>query len=176
MTSVGVVVAKKESKRFPGKNLYKVQGVPLFWHAVEALKKSGVDDVYVATNSEIISEYCTDRRIKIIWRGVNASENEESLFSLLKFCYKSISKKYDYMVNVLANSIGHTGEDVNKALNLIVENPTLKEIRSYDLRGIENGILVVSTDIFSRHEISSYVGMIRDNAKEIHCIEDLDDT
>ena len=40
--AVGIVIAKKNSLRFPGKNFHFVSGVPLFWHSVECLIDAGI--------------------------------------------------------------------------------------------------------------------------------------
>ena len=56
---VGIVAAKENSNRFPGKNNYMVDGEPMFWHSVKPLLDSDkVDDVYVITDSDYIKSYC----------------------------------------------------------------------------------------------------------------------
>ena len=173
MKILGLVIAKENSNRFPGKNKYQINGKPMFYHGIELLSNIDmVDDIYVATNSNDIEQYCKWNNINTIWRGVNVSEDEESLFSVLKYCYKTIDKKYDIVVNILANSLNHTKHDIKIAID-ILQNNNLLEVRSYSKDGVENGLLVLKSDLFEKHEISTYVGMVQTQAKEIHTIDDL---
>ena len=175
MKTVGIVIAKDTSKRFPGKNKHIVDGEPLFWHSVKPLKESqGIDDVYVATNSEEIKNYCEQRGVKVIWRGPNVSEDEEPLFSVVKYTYKSLEKSYDTAAVVMANCPGHRITTITDAIHILIKN-NLREVRSYDSNGVESGLLVFNTEIFKEDKISAYVGAITSDVKEIHRIEDLDD-
>jgi|GEM_PF-2423236 len=175
MKIVGIVIAKKESKRFNNKNIYIVNGVPMFWHAVCPLLKSNViDDVYVATDSDIIKEYCRKREVNIIHRGVNAIHNDEPLFSILKHIYKCIENRYDIVVSILANSIGHQAIDIDKCVSMLIKNTELKEVRSCGRGNIENGILAIRESvIYNKHELSTYIGMIKSYGVEIHYEKDL---
>jgi len=172
---IGIIVAKHESKRFPGKNFYKIDGKPMFWHNVECLLDSElIDKVVVATNDEKnIKNYCEERGVDVIWRGINVSDSEEPLFDVIKYTYKSLNESYDIIVNIMANSIGNETTDVDKCINLLKEN-NLKEVRSFSKDGIENGILVLHKDSIYKYELSSYIGMVINKAKEIHYKEDLD--
>jgi CMP-N-acetylneuraminic acid synthetase len=172
---VGIVVAKNKSSRLPGKNYYPVDGYPMFWHSVSCLLNSSyVDKVYVATDDEEnIASYCKERGVDVIKRGVNSSQPEEPLFDVIKFSYKSIDSSYDIVANVMANSIGHKPEDLDKAIEILVSKD-LKEVRSYSEDNVENGILILDSDVlFEKNQLSSYVGMIQNGAKEIHYLSDL---
>lgn len=166
MKTVGLVVAKENSNRFKGKNKHIYQGYPLFYHSVKILKEI-LDTVYVGTDSDDIADYCDSKGIPVIWRGPNVSNDDEPLFSVLKYCYKYIPTKYDVLVNLLANSIHHEKQNIEKAIDILIKND-LNEVRSYDENGVENGLLVVNTRIFTKGEISTYVGMVTSEAKEIH--------
>ena len=168
MKIAGIVIAKQNSNRFPGKNVYQVDGKPLFYHAVEALAEMKRPvDVYVATDSDRIQAYCERRHIRVIWRGYNISHDDQPIFDVLKFVHQSIASHYDVIVMVLANTIGVKPEDIDKAVDILLKNK-LMEVRSYDLTGVENGIVVLSSQAMLKHEISTYVGAIFTTAKEIH--------
>jgi CMP-N-acetylneuraminic acid synthetase len=178
MKIAGIVIAKANSNRFPGKNMYKVGGRPMFWHAVESmytLQNRGVDiDICVATDSEAIAEYCNNNsaNISIIRRRANISHDDQPIFDVLKFAYQSLISEYDIVVMVLANTIGVKSSDIDKAIDVLVKN-NLQEVRSYDKQGVENGIVVLKTDVMRKHEISTYVGAIFTKAKEIHYEEEV---
>ena len=85
---LGLVAAKENSNRFPGKNKYILDGKPLFWYSVEPLLQSElIDDLYVVTDSEFIQNYCLERNVKTIWRPKNATRDEDKLINILRFAY-----------------------------------------------------------------------------------------
>lgn len=172
--TVGIIAAKGNSKRFPNKNIYKINGIPMFWHSVQPLLDSDmVDDVYVTTDSIYIKEYCEKNKINIIWRGINAIRDEEPLLSVINFTYKQIDKKYDNIITIMANCPNHTKENVDNAIKLINSGRFL-EIRSFGNNNEENGLMVFKEDIIlNKLQISSHIGSINSNAKEIHTKKDL---
>lgn len=174
MSTLGIVVAKAQSKRFKNKNLYKINGYPMFWYSVKPLLESNlVDDVVVATNSSIIKEVCENANVPVVWRPKNASESEEPLLKVLNYVYKSLNKKYDNIICILANAPGHTSECVNKAIKLMKKH-NLKEVRSFDNNGLENGLLLFKESVILENvNMSTYLGGIVNNVKEIHYKSDL---
>lgn len=173
-TTVGIIAAKKISKRFPNKNIHKINGVPMFWYSVAPLLESKkVDKVYVATDSDYIREYCKKNNVDIIWRTTNATHNDEPLLDVLKCAYKQIDKKYDNIVTVMANCPNHTTKNVDKIIDLINEGHFM-EIRSFNNQYEESGLMIFKEDvILNKFQISSYVGAISVNIKEIHSKKDL---
>lgn len=174
MSVLGIVVAKKKSKRFPNKNIYNLNGIPLFWHGVSTMLESQmVDDIVVSTNSKTIERFCKKNNIKTIWRPENASLSDEPLINVLNFTYKSMDKRYDKILCILANSHGHTKEDISNAIEIFDKN-NFNEIRSFDKNGVENGLLLFKENIILENKpISTYIGSIINNAKEIHYKNDL---
>jgi CMP-N-acetylneuraminic acid synthetase len=171
---LGLVAAKDNSSRFLGKNKFIYNGKPLFWHSVEPLLQSNlVDDVYVITDSVDIEKYCHKNNIKTIWRPKNASRNEDKLINILRFGYYNLNVDYNIVVSIMANCPGHNSQDVDKAIKLL-KNNKLKEVRSFNDNGEENGILVLNKEIIqNNNDISYYMGNIQTQAKEIHYKEDL---
>lgn len=173
---VGIVAAKGNSKRFPGKNLHPVKGIPMFWHSVQPLLDSDrVDKVYVATNNTKIKEYCEKRNVGVVWRGPNASRDEDKLISVLRYAYYSLSEEPHGVVTIMANCPGHTADGVDKVVDLMTEHK-LNEVRTFDEHGQESGLMVFSKKILqSNQDISYYVGATFENVKEIHYLEELND-
>lgn len=59
MKIVGIIPARYNSTRFPGKILEELAGMPLLWHVFKAAKGcSSLDEVYVATDSNQIEDFC----------------------------------------------------------------------------------------------------------------------
>lgn len=173
---VGIVAAKAHSNRFKDKNVHLVDGIPLFWHSVQPLlSASKVDRVCVATDSEFIKDYCEERDVEVIWRPKNAASDEDPLLQVLRFAYYHLDRAYDAVVTIMANCPGHSPENVDSAVDLY-RTGEFKEIRSFNDRGEESGLMLFDTSVITNYtQISSYIGSIRSNVKEIHQLEDLDD-
>ncbi len=166
---VGIVAAKKRSKRFAHKNIFPLDGKPLFWHSVQPLLDSKlVDDVYVTTNSEAIAQYCEDENVSVIWRNINAANPDDKLINVIRFAYYSIPRRYDIIVRIMANCPGHTIETVDNTINLL-KNKHLQEARSFNKSGEESGIAVYTEKIMETNkDVSYYMGATIDNVEEIH--------
>ena len=166
---VGIIPVKGNSKRFKNKNIYPFKNKPMFLHAVDCMKNSKIiDEIYIMTDSDKIKEICIKNSVNFIERGPNKIEDEEPIFDVIKFGYESLKKKFNYSVTILANSIFHHPKDILRALNLI-EKKKLLEIRSFDKSGVENGLLILNTQVFKKYkEISKYIGAIQTKGKEIH--------
>ena len=173
MKTVGIIIAKENSNRFKGKNIFPVNGKPLFWYNVQCLLDAGIKDIYVATDSPVIKQYCIDKNINVIDREINIIYDEQAWFDVIKYCYFNLNKKYDVIVSILANCLNHKSEDILKGLELLEKN-NLQEIRSFNKEGVENGIIMLKEKvILTKHEISSYIGSIKTNGKEIHYRDEL---
>ncbi len=172
---LGLVVAKENSSRFPGKNKYLHEGKPLFWHSVEPLLRCDkVDEVYVVTDSEYVKSYCEERHVGIIWRPRNAARDEDKLVNILRFGYYNLDKEYEAVVSIMANCPGHNARDIEKGIELLEERG-LREVRSFDKNGEESGLLIFSKDILEGNfDISYYMGGVFSDVTEIHYQEDLE--
>lgn len=67
MKIVGVIPARYDSSRFPGKPLADINGKPMIWWVYHQCKKvSDFCNVYVATDSEKIEEVCKGLELDVI--------------------------------------------------------------------------------------------------------------
>lgn len=175
MSTLGIVIAKELSNRFPNKNIHPYKGYPLFWHSVKPMLESDlVDEVIVSTNSNKIKDFCTSKNVRVIWRPNNASYSEEPLLNVLNFTYKNLDTKFNKVLCILANAPGHTKTDIEKSIE-IMDNNNLNEVRSFDKKGVENGLLLFKEGVLLRNSgsISTYMGCIINNVKEVHYKNDL---
>lgn len=170
---VAIIAVKKNSRRLKNKNILLINKKPLFFYTIKPLINSKlIDRIFVATNSKIVETYCKNFKINTIWRGPNKSKTNEPLLDVLKYSYSTLDKSYKYLVTILANAPGHTTKEINNAIKLI-EKKKLSEVRSFDSRGQETGLLVFNIkELMKKNQISSYVGMIKSSAVEIHYKKD----
>ena len=67
MKILGVIPARYQSSRFPGKPLADILGKPMIWWVYQqCLKVPELDEVYVATDDERIFNTCTQLGIRVI--------------------------------------------------------------------------------------------------------------
>ncbi len=67
MNIVGVIPARYESTRFPGKPLADINGKPMIWWVYNQVKKvKELSEVYVATDDERIKVECEKHCIKVV--------------------------------------------------------------------------------------------------------------
>ena len=173
MKAIGIIIAKENSIRFPGKNYHDVEGKPMFLHAVNLLRDSKyIEKIVIATDSKIIKKYCKD--MTVIHRSKNITRDEQPFFEVLKFTYQSMSKRYDIIVSVLANSIEHTSGAVDKAIEKMMSDDHISEIRSFDNDGEQSGIFLLRESvILEQHETSQHMASVLSTGREIHYEDEL---
>ncbi len=169
---LGLVAAKLESKRFPFKNRRVYKGFPLFWHAVQPLKEA-VDEVVVITNDDAIREYCVVNGVVPIPYPENTAMADAPLLDVLRFAYQRIDKRCEMVITIMANCPGHTKETVKRAISMM-RSGHFWEIRSFGDSGEENGLMAFSPHVLNQPAISSHIGQLRDEAFEIHSLEDVE--
>ena len=66
MKIIGIIPSRYASTRFPGKPLADICGKPMLWWVYQSMKRArGIDDAYVATDSDIIGREC--EKLSIPW-------------------------------------------------------------------------------------------------------------
>ena len=97
---------------------------------------------------------------------------DEPIFNALQWAYKSLPRRYDAIINILANCPQHTGEGVQKAIERF-EALGVDELRSFNKDGSESGLMILKEKtLLEKHQISTYQGAIELESIEIHTQED----
>lgn len=95
MKIVGVIPARYESSRFPGKPLADICGKPMIWWVYQQVQKvKEIDEVYVATDDERIRITCENVGINVV---MTKNTHPTHLDRLSEFC-KIINA--DFYINV----------------------------------------------------------------------------
>lgn len=80
MKILGIIPARYDSTRFPGKPLADICGKPMiYWVYNQAKKVDCFFDVYVATDDERIRDVCTENNIKVIMTSKNHSTGTDRI-------------------------------------------------------------------------------------------------
>ena len=67
MKIIGVIPARYQSSRFPGKPLAEILGKPMIWWVYrQAAKVNAIDELVVATDSDKIFQACTELEIPVV--------------------------------------------------------------------------------------------------------------
>lgn len=167
MKICGIMISKEISLRFPAKNRI------LFKENAELLKKvCGLSNVYMISNDIEIIDKCCNMGIKTIYKNVNCHD-ELPYLEVLKHALYSLPVKYDVIVTILSNSIGHKAESIVKGIDILLRDNHVNDIRSFDEEGNQSGIFIFRAN--SLPYALYHQAAIFDNGKEIHYKEELEE-
>ena len=95
MKMIGVIPARYNSSRFPGKPLADICGKPMIWWVHQQLKMvDELDEVFVATDDERIKNVCKEFEIKVIMTSTSHKTHLDRLYEV------STKINADFYINV----------------------------------------------------------------------------
>lgn len=95
MKIIGIIPSRYASTRFPGKGLADICGRPMIWWVYKGMKKAnGIDEVYVATDNQIIANECDKWEIPWVMTSENCPTHLERLYEV------STKIQADFYINV----------------------------------------------------------------------------
>lgn len=95
MKVIGVIPSRYASTRFPGKGISDICGRPMIWWVYRGLKAAkGIDEAYVATDSDIITKVCDKWNIPWVMTSDNCPTHLERLYEV------STKINADFYINV----------------------------------------------------------------------------
>jgi 3-deoxy-manno-octulosonate cytidylyltransferase (CMP-KDO synthetase) len=95
---IGILPARYQSTRFPGKMLHNIQGKTLIQHSYENAKKASLDDIYVATDDIRIFDHVQEFGGKAIMTSVSCQNGTERLSEAVKS--NLFLQKADVIINL----------------------------------------------------------------------------
>lgn len=173
MNVYAMIPARLGSKRLPRKNIHPFLGKPMIYYAIEACKNSKlINRVFVSTENEEIAQIAKEFGVEILKRPKNLSEDDVPTQDVMKH-FANTFKEMDILVLVQANSPNVKAENIDKAIDKITKH-NLREVRSVDKHGLENGAIWVATrEAIFWDGLTVYFGVVVDEAVDIHTFEDL---
>ena len=164
MNILSLVAAKQHSTRLPSKNFASVDGLALYQWGLKALEPF---------DPWLVCDWKTFH-MRSVFRPKHIAQDDQPLIMVFEYAYRILNSNADVVATVMANCPGHKPEDVQKAINILIEY-NLLEVRSYNENGVENGIWVFRPEIFKAKRVSAYVGAITvPGVYEIHTKKDLE--
>ncbi len=134
-TVYALQTARKGSKTVKKKNILQINGKPLFLHNVLFCKESKfIKEVFVSTDDEYIIENSNKFKYKIIERPEYLAGDDACHHKTIKQGLEQIEKEtgeqVDILVIVLGNSLGANTTDVDKAIQILLEDDSIDSVSS----------------------------------------------
>ena len=121
MKIIGVIPARYQSSRFPGKPLADICGKPMIWWVYQQCKKvDDFDDVYVATDDEQIFNKCKELGVEVIMTSDKHPTGTDRIGEVAR----KISA--DLIVNIQGDEPLLEPETIKAAIKPFYDNPQLK--------------------------------------------------
>ena len=113
--AIGIIPARDQSKRFPGKILATLGGVPLIVRVLNSAKESKLlSDVYIATDDEKIAAVVADYGGRVIMTDSRHKTGTDRVAEAA-----SKIEKCDIIVNIQADEPFMTGHIIDKVVEVI---------------------------------------------------------
>ena len=126
-----LMIGRKNSTGFPGKNTYQVFGMPLCEYAIKAAKESKCKPkLYVSTDCESIIQIANKYQASVIYRPRELATNEalgEDVFyhgyQMIKQDLESQGKKLKYLILLFANAPTVSPDMIDKGVSILDNQP-----------------------------------------------------
>lgn len=121
MKIIGVIPARYKSSRFPGKPLADIAGKPMiYWVYQQCKKVEDFDEVYVATDDELIFNACKELGIEVVM----TSDTHKTGTDRIGEVARKISA--DLIVNIQGDEPLIEPETIRQAILPFYDNPNLQ--------------------------------------------------
>lgn len=121
MKIIGIIPARYESSRFPGKPLADICGKPMiYWVYTQAKKVKEFDQVYVATDDKRIEKACKENKIEVIMTSKKHKTGTDRIGEVAR------KIKADLYVNIQGDEPLIEPETIRKAILPFFDNEKLE--------------------------------------------------
>lgn len=123
-----LVIGRKGSVGFPGKNTFPIHGKPLAWYPMNAaLNAKHVDKVYLSTDDPALMDLASSIGVEIIERPAHLCTKEALGEDAFVHGYQEISKreatKPELMVLLFANAPTLTSQTIDEGIEVLRAHP-----------------------------------------------------
>lgn len=120
-----LLIGKKNSTGFPGKNIMKINGMPSCEYGFQAAKKLGIKNLFVSTDCPMISQIGLKYSANLIIRPEHLAKPESLTEDVLVHAYNQIIKLIDkpkIIILLFANNPAISMELLNEGINKLMED------------------------------------------------------
>jgi len=124
-----ILIGRKGSKGFPGKNLHPILGKPLAWYPMNAAKKCGeVDELYISTDDEELMALAGKNGGKVIKRPSELCSDGALGEDVYIHAYDAIKKEkkkdeIELIVLLMCNAPSITSAMISEGIRVLREHP-----------------------------------------------------
>ncbi len=126
---VAILMGRKSSKGFPGKNLYIVLGQPLAYYPMKAAKACPeIDKVYLSTDDERLIKLAEENKIEVIQRPEHLCADEALGEQVYLHAYQTAKehnrdKNIELIALLMCNAPTITSKMMSEGIKILRENP-----------------------------------------------------
>ena len=126
MRIIGIIPARMESSRFPGKPLAHILGMPMIGHVYHRCKMSNIlDEVYVATCNTEIYDYIESLGGKAIMTANTHERASDRAAEALNIIEEDIGQKIEIIVMMQGDEPMVKPSMIEDAVKPLIDDPTL---------------------------------------------------
>jgi 3-deoxy-manno-octulosonate cytidylyltransferase (CMP-KDO synthetase) len=149
MKAIGIIPARMDASRFPGKPMASLLGMPMIGHCYHRTRLApGLSEVYVATCDQIIADYIGSIGGQVVMTSQLHDRASTRTAEALEIIEKDLSEAVDIVVmvqgdepiiapNVVGETLIHFNDEKVKIVNI------MSEITSKDVFFDQNNVKVV---------------------------------
>ena len=125
---VGLLIGRKDSKGFPGKNLHKISGKPLAYYPMRAsIDCVDVDKTYLSTDDKKLMTLAEENGIEIIKRPKELCTDEALGEDVYMHAYNHVEeqnkgKTIELLVLLMCNAASITQKTISQGIKVLKEN------------------------------------------------------
>ena len=125
-----IILARGGSKGVPGKNIKKVNEIPLLGYPILAAKKTKlITDVYVSTDDSDIKKVALQYGAEVIDRPIELAQDDTTDVDAMKHAVEYLDS-YDDIVHLRATTPMIKSDVLDKAIEFFLDNPDCTSLRS----------------------------------------------
>lgn len=126
MNIIGIIPARMDSSRFPGKPLAKILGEPMIGHVYHRSKfSSSLNNVYIATCDAVIEQYCREQKIPVVMtKDTHERASDRAAEALIKI-EADTDARVDIVVMIQGDEPMLRPEMIDKAVAPLMNDETV---------------------------------------------------
>lgn len=123
-----LLLGRKGSIGFPGKNLFPVLGRPLAWYPMNAARKAElIDKRFISTDDERLMDLARENDFEVIIRPPYLCSaqalGEDAYVHGYREIIKRTGQKPELMVLLFCNAVTLLAETVDEGIKILLQNP-----------------------------------------------------
>tara|TARA_B100000029_G_C17397561_1_gene895764 strand:+ start:160 stop:927 length:768 start_codon:yes stop_codon:yes gene_type:complete len=123
MNIIGIIPARMESSRLPGKPLMKILGIPMLGHVFYRSKMSKViNELYVATCNEEIANYIESINGNVVMTSNKHERASDRTAEALYKIEKQLNKKFDIVIMLQGDEPMITSDMIDSAVKPLIND------------------------------------------------------